>query len=551
MSLALRSIWLIFALLLLAPRGVAAQTGAEPAPFLSLSIAPVDHIFAELEAISAALGMPGGTKELRDQTVAALGIDPAKPAGLWISAPKEAPEQLAAVFFASVSDPKVFESTLSRIGYFPAAEQNGVKQYSAGFPGFLPPLHGKLIGSTFFLADQPVALDRLPHDPVAVLGDLPTKYLVAFRMQTKDVSPATVAVITQAMEKAEGATGGPAIDVVQQNIAKFKLAMTEIHEATYGLRVDAPTRSIRGEMDFSFTPGSVLAKRLAELKDSKSQVAGVLAMGNAAQIRQFGLLSPKEIQLARANSQNLSMQVDAVLSQIAPSATAESQAARRDFINGILGVLDETYAAGLIDASIAARAEGKELTVAAAMTVSDGKKLAQLLKNLAEAEKNNPDFPEFLFDYITHQNVSIHFAKIPTPAQSGLTKVFGEEIDLAVGTGEKTAWIAIGSGAIDQLKRAIDESAGAKPVENPLIVKLDLKPLLHHIGAIETLDGPMKKIGEAASSFNGEPSISFVTVFTAGGVKGELIIKEDVFKLVREMANAVFDSPTAGAGAGS
>jgi hypothetical protein len=553
-SSALAILGLLIGAILAAVPGVRvfAQTSGEPTPIAVVSVASLEKIFTDADYLGGVMGQPEATKSMRADMGAKYGIDVSKPIGMWIAASKDKPDELDQGFFIPVSDPKLFDAALGNIGFRAAAEQDGVKQYSSLFPiPNLPPmLYGKLVGSTFFLTTTSGAMTRLPRDPAALLGDLPTKFLVGGKVQSKGVAPESMAALAKLMASVNstpaGAPGIPGFDMSaitraqEANAKQVAQAMGDINEMNMGVRFDTATRAIRGEWDVSYKPGSNLAKKFASIKSMKSNVSGVYSLGNVWQFLQVDSITAPEREVYQASGQMMKQMVESGLSQLGGA----NQEPRKKFVEDFSALLDETMAAGSYDASSAVRIEGKDVTVAAGMVVSDGKKVAAMLKTLAESEKSNPDFPEVLFDYVTHQNVAIHYAKFPTPEQGNVKKAFGDEIDIAVGTSDKTVWVALGAGAIDQLKKAIDESAlgASKQLDKTTQMKISLTPILQFVGATEAQPGTLKSIGEAAGKFTGNAVIESHSQASEQGYKGELTVSEDNFKLIRDVVNAAIAS---------
>lgn len=520
-----------------------AQTSNEPAPILAVSIAPLDKVFGEVDLIGATAGFPEATKALRADLGAKYGVDGSKPIGFWLTAQKETPENIEMGLFLTVTDPKKFEEAMGNLGYKAAAEQGGVKQFTPALP-FSPPIHGKLVGSTFYISGAAEALAKLPRDPVALLGDLPTKYTVGVRFQTKTAAPQTIAKIKGAFTTAASSAammpipGGDPTGQVKQataQLAALAKLVEEIDTIEGGLKLDPSTKAVRAEWSQIAKPGTSLAQLAAAQSSLKSAVGGVFAIGNVFQMQQVAVVPPAGQEQFRAFSQNIRQQIETGLEKISgPGANA---GARKQFAEGVAALIDETIAKGTLDIAAAGRIEEKNLTLAAAISLADGAKLATLLKDYAAAEKSNPEFPEVLFDYATHQNIAIHYAKVPTPEQGNLKKAFGDEIDIAIGTGEKTAWVVVGAGAIDWLKKAADESVAAagKPVEKSQQMKIVAAPILRFLGAIEPSEKNIKAVGEVAGRFTGNAVIELNEKSTPTGSQGDFTVSEDVFKLFREV----------------
>ena len=98
-----------------------------------------------------------------------------------------------------------------------------------------------------------------------------------------------------------------------------------------------------------------------------------------------------------------------------------------------------------------------------------------LLRKVAELAKDEPEFPGIKFNADTHANVRFHTLKLPVPADAGedVRNLLGDELEVAIGTGDKSFYLAFGKDSVGTLKKVIDQSAAdaqkvrqAKPGEH-------------------------------------------------------------------------------------
>ena len=62
------------------------------------------------------------------------------------------------------------------------------------------------------------------------------------------------------------------------------------------------------------------------------------------------------------------------------------------------------------------------------------------------------------FDADKHAGVSFHTASIPVPSDQNISKVVGDKLDVAVGIGEKSVYLALGTDSLKLAKKLIDKS---------------------------------------------------------------------------------------------
>ncbi len=86
-----------------------------------------------------------------------------------------------------------------------------------------------------------------------------------------------------------------------------------------------------------------------------------------------------------------------------------------------------------------------------------------------------------------YKGVNLHQVNIKWPEQvdEKVRKIFGEPLALYYGTGPKSAYLAVGSGSLDLLKKTIDASA-AEPNKAvlPMQASLALGPVIDFIASL-------------------------------------------------------------------
>ena len=71
--------------------------------------------------------------------------------------------------------------------------------------------------------------------------------------------------------------------------------------------------------------------------------------------------------------------------------------------------------------------------------------------------QNEPDFPGVKFNVETHAGVSFHTLALPM-TEDEAKQMFGDKLDIVVGTGPTAAYLALGPDGMSKLKSAIDKS---------------------------------------------------------------------------------------------
>jgi hypothetical protein len=92
--------------------------------------------------------------------------------------------------------------------------------------------------------------------------------------------------------------------------------------------------------------------------------------------------------------------------------------------------------------------------------VADGAAVEKVLKDLVDVAKDTPNFPQVEFNAGAHGDVKLHRLSMPVPDREA-QNVFGETLDVVVGTGPQSMVVAAGKDAEATLKKVLDDSAAA------------------------------------------------------------------------------------------
>jgi hypothetical protein len=121
--------------------------------------------------------------------------------------------------------------------------------------------------------------------------------------------------------------------------------------------------------------------------------------------------------------------------------------------------------------------------------VPDGAKLQQKLKELAAAARDASaaaGAPAWKLDAARIQDVRLHTLSIPIPKEAQdrrtLVRMFGEEVEFAVGVGEHSLYVAAGKNPVQALKQAIQGSRSKAPrKEPPVRFSLAMGPVMRFL----------------------------------------------------------------------
>jgi hypothetical protein len=199
---------------------------------------------------------------------------------------------------------------------------------------------------------------------------------------------------------------------------------------------------------------------------------------------------------------------------------------------------------GQIDGGGALQLSADSLTLLAGVHVKDTAKIESGLKKLEAAGQKRPDFPGIKWNAANHAGVTFHTMTVPVPEDKrGPRQLLGENLEVAVGLGPETAYLAIGKNNIEAISKAIDASA-AEPGKKvpPVELAVSLGPIME-AAAAQTEDDNQKVIVQKVADFlrneaQGRDHIRMVGQMMPNGLKYHIEAEEGVLKAIGKAATA-------------
>lgn len=396
-------------------------------------------------------------------------------------------------------------------------------------------------------AYSPEALDALPPDPAALLAGLNTQYDVAVRVHAANVPPKHREQFVEWLKNrigpysAQGRHEPDHIYALRKQFGQkvFQPAMAAVDDAdtvTLGWNLDAAAQKTCVEVGVTVKEGTQTDRALAGLHDVKSQFRGfrlpdAVLMGNWA-----GQLPTQKAAALTALTELL--RVGAV-DRIEREGSRVDEG--RQFVADLAALTVETINSGRIDGGMAVVLKPDALTLAAGGYVADGDKLTKTLKLIAKvASEERPEVAGWIrLDAEECRSVRLHTLSVPLPAQvndrARIVSLIGEKLEMAVGIGPQSAYVAVGREPLKVLKQVIEQSAaeGAQDVP-PVELSLSAGGAAKFIAATARQEKVRALAGLLAAAL--EPSAGRDHVrFTAGaiphGVKYRLEVEEGILKL--------------------
>lgn len=513
--------------------------GQSDKPVIVASLAGTDEVLSDILYLteSAGVGDFGRFAALMASPYTAP-MDKTRPTGVCMMLESES--DVRVLSFLPVKDLKMLLMTLEEQIGKPEEVGGGVLKVAGDRPA---PVFVKEADGWAFLANRQEHLKDLPKDPVALLDGLDKKYTLALRVNISAI-PANLRemAVTQLQkgleERVAQELNGEQAEAMEKlgglAVESITRLIQDSDNLTLGWQVDKDGKKTYLDVNFTALEGTELAKEMELVKEGKSSYAGFLLPGAALTFHGHGESSAAEVEQVTAMLAQFRGQAMKGIDEDGKLANDEERAIAKDVVNQLLDVADATIKAANMDVGASLVLKPGALGFVAGGFVADGEKLADAVKKLAGlAAKKEPSFPGINFDAEKYQGVTFHTAKIPLrDADYQVRQILGDPMELVIGTGKTSVYVAFGKEPVGLLKSVLDASAAdSGKVLPPSQLRISLTPILEFVAAADS--NPQIKVAlEAAKQYPGSDAISLTALPIKNGFAMRLEFEEGVLKAI-------------------
>jgi hypothetical protein len=312
----------------------------------------------------------------------------------------------------------------------------------------------------------------------------------------------------------------------------------EADELSFGLNIDGANQNIG--LDFSFTAvgGTRLAAIYGGQQSIPSRFASVIRDDAAGYVHSASSISPEAIEQAKEGmASSMSMVKGALSNQgnLGPDQIADIE----QYIAQLQEIISDSLSEGKADMGLLVLAGRDQFQAVLGSFVADGNKVAALAKDLATKVPDSPAAPKFKFDIGNFNGVTMHMIEgdVP-PNEDEARKLFGDKIQVHIGTAPKAVYVAIGRGSDQLLKEFItagsNDAGGNRPLGQ---FKMRLLPFMELAQSVEPNDQFAAVIG-ALSNSNDKGEMNIITKSIPNGSSMNLRIGEGLIKAIGTAAMA-------------
>ena len=516
----------------LAARVARAESPA-PEPLIVMSVASTDRMLGDIGDLMEATGAGDIGRLLVLMTApytAALERD--QPVGMYATLREV--DQMEAVGFLPVRDLQMLLRTLQDQLGTPRDAGDGVQELAVDQPQTV--FVREQDGWAFF-ADRKALLMDLPAEPAALLGDLPERYTMAVRLHVPaipaEIRQMAIQQIQQGFEEAmqDQLTDDLQVEfgrlAYQSQIDTIATLMDDAESLTVGWRIASEDRCLQIEVALQALEGSTVAHELSRIAGgTPTDFAGLLHPDAAAAILMTAPALDADVQQSLAIGALVRNQVLQGI-QDDPNLSEPDRAEATQIMHALTELGEQTIRAAKNDTGACLILKPDSIAVVAGGYISDGEKLAGIVQRLhALAQRLEPRTPDVHFNAEVYQGVTMHTTAIPLrDADAQARQLLGDPLDVVIGTGARSVYLAFGQDAAGVLKAVVD--ASTEQNVPPVQAFLALESILEFAASVD--DNPiLRDVLDAVKQSEGGDRIRVAVVPVERGVAFQLSVDQAV-----------------------
>jgi hypothetical protein len=511
------------------------SSGSTGSEVVTVAIAPLDTLLPHITHVMRLVGA-GGQSGLVNQAVNGYtsGIDRARPIGVFVTLGEAGvPVTVASL---PISDLDSFLGGLELFGE-PEDLGDGLWSMSLGPNTMFAQEKGKWL----YVSSSEESLEDLPETGVENLQGMSAKNDLWVEVNVQNIPDDLVDLIAgqvragfeQAMEAQAGDASDEELEATraqgEQMMKSLEETMAGTEKFVLGLGIRPSEKTMTIDAGAKFVEGSRYAKQMQELKTAKSKLSGGITEGGMMSFKLFQMIAPEDV----AQMENsLSSSLDAVYKSIDDNSNDKAIAERaKAYLDRLVKILVASSKEGSLE-SVASISTSPSLNIFAGVAVADGSQVEALAKDLSDelSRANVPVKVELKTG--EYKGVTLHklTAPLPESADDSARKIFGDQVNVSIGTSPKAIYLSIGKTAEASLKTALDGVA-ATPASaaDSLKMRMSLSQLLNFIQSIE----PNPIVDSMLSSLSsGDDQVMMDNQLIERGSVTRLTIQEGVLKAV-------------------
>ncbi|MEM6468996.1 MAG: hypothetical protein AAF802_05455 [Planctomycetota bacterium] len=515
---------------LAASEGASLTDGTKPVAVVT--IGSINKMMADVNYITGLVGQPqfGGMFSMM-AGVYANGMDMDEPIGVLVPMVNGMPEPIAVL---PTSDVKaVLKRLEAQTG--PVDElDDGTLVVTVG----ANTVYIRQSGEKAIAARVPEVLELVPASTSGLFAGMGNKYNVAIRLSIQqiplEIRNVLIDQMRQGFEQAmsQQPDGEATRDLAENSIAQLETLINDADEVNFGFTIDQSAQNFGFDFSFTALAGTDMAAIYASQESIPSQFSAVIQDGAAMYLHSATSVGPDAIDQAREGiDMSLGMVTNAMASEgNIPEATLSKI---EQYMSRFGKIIGDSISEGKTDSGMIAKAGPNEFKMVFGTFVADGAEVAQLAKDLAKEVPDDPRAPKFSFDIGDYEGVTMHMVEVDVPAsEEEVRAIFGEAIQVHIGTGPKAIYLAVGKGSKEAMQALIRSAGKDTNSDRPLSqMKVEILPILELAQSVKASD-ELATIISALQGSGQKGTITIVGESIPNGSSGKIRMGEGLLRAV-------------------
>jgi hypothetical protein len=401
-----------------------------------------------------------------------------------------------------------------------------------------------------YLSTEEDHLANVPKDPSKLLGDLPENYDLALQINVKNIPEQYIQLAVQqlrqgaeqGMQRKEGeddAVYQQRKVFVEASLEQVAQAIQEIDRFTVGFAIDEEDGGAYFDAEMTVKEGGKLADQIVE---SKKGSKGSLFPGftDEEAVANFHFVSPVLSDQTEMLLDLIKMAGEQANKKIDDDDKIDDAAVKekvKGMVADLFDVAKATVKGGKFNGGAVIYGEGPFELVAGGLFV-DAKKIEKVLREAVEMFGDKPGVPPIKFDAAKKGGVAYHTITVPVPDDKA-QKIFGEEVTIAIGFGEKVVVIGVAEEeAVETAAEVLADKEGADELP-PAQLQLKVGPLVQF--AVDNDDNvapPAVKLAELLADSE-EDHIPLTSDYIPNGQRTRSTIDEGLIEAIGKAVSAL------------
>ena len=530
------------ALAAMAPAAVQAQENSNQIALVTLS--SYDEIVADVGFIGRLGGQPHMAQQMEGmlQFVTGgrglVGLEKSKPIGIAVSADGA---DVTVKGLIPVSDMDELLDLLGTWGIIAEDGEDGVKELAAQGQT----LYAKEADGYAVIGYTPAAAKSGAAGAEAMINTLAGDYDIAARVFVQNIPSEyrnmAIEQLKAGMEMGMRRNPGESDqqfemrkNLTQAQVEQFSQLLEDADQLTFGWSIDG--QQAKTFVDFMLTaaPGTKLARQIAEAENLTTDYAGFYQPDAAATMTFCGKVTQEDIDQATQMFEGVRKQVMQQIQEEAGLPDDQAREVVKSAVGDFFDAFVATLKGGKIDGGAVLNMDPSGLTFVMGGLVAEPDKIESGLKKLEALAEQDDDFPGVSWNADQHGEISFHTIHVPVPDhEDEARQMFGDQLEIGIGTGGKSAYFAIGRDAVAGCKQIIDASkANAGKEVPPMEMTASLGKIMATVSQIEPNPIVTKISDMLESEAQGRDHIRIVEHVIDNGIKVRIELEEGVLRAI-------------------